>query len=125
MNEVGTGARVINFLVDTILIFIASYGLYKWYSFYVLYWQYKYYQFYLFFFATIFIYYTIFEALFSRTPGKFLSLSKVRNVDGGRASFLQVILRSFVRLTLIDLFFIPFLGRTLHDQLSKTRVVEV
>jgi hypothetical protein len=36
-----------------------------------------------------------------------------------------VLLRSLLRLTIIDAFFIPFLERPLHDALSKTRVVEV
>ncbi len=124
MKEVGIGTRVINFLADTILIFLLSYGLYKWWTFYVMFWKFTYFPFYLFFYATIFVYYTFFEILWSRTPGKWLSLSKVRNADGGRPAWYQVVFRSILRLTIIDCFFIPFLGRTLHDALSKTRVVE-
>lgn len=124
MTEVGIGARVINFLVDTILIFLLSFGLYKWWSFYVLYWQYKYFPFYVVFDATLVIYYTFFELIWSRTPGKWISMSKVRNSKGGRPAWYQVIFRSILRLTVIDCFFIPFLDRTLHDALSKTRVVE-
>ena len=124
MQEVGIGGRVINFFVDTLLVFLISYGFYKWYSFYVMYWQFKFFPFYLFFYSTVFVYYTLSEALFSRTIGKIFSLSKVRNFNDKRPSFLQVVLRSLLRLTLIDMFFIPFLGRPLHDHLSKTRVVE-
>lgn len=124
MTDVGIGTRVINFLVDTILIFLLSYGLYKWWLFYVMYWQLKYFAFYQVFFATIVLYYTIFELIWSRTPGKWLSLSKVRNAAGGRPVWYQIILRSIVRLTIIDCFFIAFSNRTLHDSLSKTRVVE-
>ena len=125
MKEVGIGSRVINFLVDTILIFFLAYGFYKWWSFYVMYWKYKFFPFYMFFYATILVYYTIFEIIWNRTPGKFLSMTKVRNIAGGRPAWYQVIFRSILRLTIIDCFFIPFLDRPLHDALSKTRVVEV
>ncbi len=73
MNEVGIGTRVLNFLADTLLIFLISYGFYKWYSFYVMYWSYQGIQFYLFFYATVFVYYFFFELIFLRTPAKFTS----------------------------------------------------
>lgn len=124
MNEVGVGSRSINFLIDTIIIALIAYALYKWNNFYVYYWQHKYYPFYMFFYSFLFIYYTILEAIFSRTPGKWLSITTVRNVKGGKPLFYQVLLRSLLRLTLIDMFFMPFFDRPLHDQLSNTRVVE-
>lgn len=125
MKEVGIGSRVINFIVDTILIFFISFGLYKWWTFYVVYWEFKYFPFYIFFAATIVVYYTIFEFISSRTAGKYLSMTQVRNDAGGRPAWYQFIVRSVIRLTIIDCFFIPLLGRPLHDVLSKTRVVEV
>jgi len=125
MNEVGVGARSINFLVDTILVFLISYGFYKWWSFYVMFWNYKFIPFWMFFFATLFVYYSFFELLLSRTPAKYITLTTVRNVQNKRPAFYQVLLRSLLRLTIIDLFFIPIIGRPLHDALSKTRVVEV
>ena len=124
MKEVGVGTRVINFLVDTILIFLLAFSLYKWWSFYVFYWKYKYFPFYMFFWLTIFVYYTIFELIWARTPGKWLSISKVSNTSGGRAKWYQILLRSMIRLTVIDCFFIPFSDRPLHDTVSKTRVAE-
>jgi uncharacterized RDD family membrane protein YckC len=124
MNETGLGVRVVNFLVDTLLIFLLAYGLYKWYTFYVIYWKYTYFPFYQFFFSTLFLYYSIFEMIWGRTPGKWVSISKVQSKNGKRAAWYQVLLRSLLRLTIIDLFFIPFFNRTLHDQLSNTRVVE-
>ncbi len=124
MKEAGLGSRVINFLVDTLIIFLVAYAFYKWWSFYVMYWQYKFFPFYMFFWITIFIYYTIFESIWNRTPGKFLSMTRVRNIAGGRPAWYQFVFRSIFRLTVIDCFFIPFLNRPLHDVLSKTRVVE-
>jgi len=125
MKEVGVGTRVINFMVDTIIIFLAAFGLYKWWTFYVIYWDYKYFAFYKFFYATVFLYYTVFEMIWSRTPGKWVTMTKVSNNAGGRPIFYQVLLRSALRLTIIDFIFIAFLYRPLHDALSKTRVVEV
>ena len=125
MNESGIGARVINFLADTLLIAFAAWGFYRWWNFYVMYWGYRFIPYYLFFFATIFVYYTLFEWLTSRTPGKLLSLTRVRALNNSKPLLWQILLRSLVRLTLIDAFFIPFLNRPLHDVLSKTRVVEI
>ncbi len=78
-----------------------------------------------FFFGMIFIYYTFFEGIFKRTPGKWLSLSKVVNKTGGKPFFWQIIIRSLVRVTVIDCFFIPFLDKPLYDYLSGTAVVKI
>ena len=125
MNETGIGARVLNFIVDNILIFLLALAMYKWWSFYVANWAYYFVPFYQFFIATTFFYYTLFEWLTSRTPGKLISLSRVRTIGNSRPSLGIVLLRSLLRLTIIDAFFIPFLNRPLHDALSKTRVVEI
>ncbi len=125
MIKVGIGTRVLNFIVDTLVIFGLSYAAYKTWSFYAYYWHIVYFPFYYFFWFTLFVYYSFFESIFARTPGKWLSLSKVVGSNGKKPSFLQVLLRSLVRLTVIDCFFIPFLDKTLHDYISRTEVVEV
>ena len=125
MKQVGVGTRVINYLIDTILVSLISYGLYNWWIFYVRYWEFTYYPFYYFFWATLFVYYTLFELIISRTPGKLLTMTKVRTLSGNRPAFYQVLLRSLLRLTIIDPFFIPVFDKPLHDALSKTVVVEV
>ena len=125
MNEVGIGSRVLNFLVDTLAISLIGYGFYKWHVFYVMYYNYTPQQYYKFFYATVFVYYFIWEVLLCRTPGKYLTMSRVRSASGKRPTILQFFLRSLLRLILIDPFFIPILNRPLHDALSKTRVVEV
>ena len=125
MKTVGDGTRILNFLADTLLIFILAYFGFKVWNWYVLYWKYKPYNFGWFFFGILFIYYTFFEAIFSRTPGKWLTYSKVVNAAGKKPVLGWIIIRSFVRLILIDMFFIPFLGKPLHDYLSKTNVVEI
>ena len=124
MRQVGDGTRALNFFIDTALIFIIAYYSYKAHNWYVMYWGYKYYNFGWFFFGIMFIYYFVFELLFARTPGKWFTFSKVVTTDGKRAWFVPVFIRSLVRITLIDMFFIPFLGKPLHDYLSRTLVVE-
>ena len=122
--KVGIGTRVMNFLVDTLLVFGISEGIFSIYKFYVLYYHILYFPFYYFFWATLFLYYLFCEAIWKRTPGKYLSITKVATIDGGKPGFGQILIRSLIRLTVIDCFFFPFLDNTLHDYLSKTVVVE-
>lgn len=125
MKKTGIGTRVLNFIVDTLLIFLISFGVNKGYSFYEMYWHYPFIPFYIFFWGTMFFYYLLFEGFTARSPGKWVSYTKAVNEKGGRPSFIQVFIRSAVRLTVIDCFFYPFLEKTLHDYLSKTDVVEL
>lgn len=124
MNRVGVGTRVVNFMVDTLLLFVVAYIASKTWNWYVMYWRYPYLNFGWFFFGSMFVYYTAFEALTARTPGKWLSASRVVNAKGRKPGFLQVLLRSAARITIIDLFFIPFFDKPLHDLVSRTEVVE-
>ena len=124
MKPVGDGTRALNFLIDTLLFFALAFLSFKAYNWYVIFWGYPAYNFGWFFFGSGFVYYLFFESIFARTPGKWFTYSKVTNLTGGRASFLSILIRSFIRLTVIDLFFIPFLGKPLHDYLSKTQLIE-
>ena len=125
MKKVGDGTRILNFLADTFFIFLLAYFSFKGWNWYVMYWGYTPYNFGWFFFGILFVYYTFFEAIFNRSPGKWLSYSKVVNAAGKKPGILRVLVRSLVRLTIIDMFFIPFLGKPLHDYLSGTVIVEV
>lgn len=123
--KVGIGTRVINFIVDTTLIGAITYGISVWWDFHVVYWNYTFIPVYSFFAAITFIYYVLFEGIFARTPGKWLSISKVVKLNSAaKPNIIQVIIRTLVRLTIIDCFFIPFLNKTLHDYISKTEVIE-
>jgi len=125
MKSVGIGTRVINFLVDTMVVFSIAYIAAKFNKYYAFQHRMIYVQFGYVFFASLFVYYTICEVLFARTLGKLASYSKVVNNAGKRPNILQILIRSLIRLTIIDMFFIPFLDKTLHDYCSKTNVVEV
>ncbi len=124
MRRVGIGTRVMNFLVDNTIIFIISYIVYKIWSFNVFYYKLPYYPIYYFMALIMVLYYLILESINGRTPGKKLTRSMVVNKDGNRPTFLQLVFRSLLRITVIDCFFIPFLNMPLHDYLSKTYVVD-
>ena len=129
MNKVGDGTHVLHFLVDTLLFWILAVLLYKWWNFHVLYWGYMHLNFGWFFFGSQFIYYFILELLFAKTPAKWLTASRVVSAKSEPGKFIkpslgQICIRSLSRLIIIDSFFIPFLGTTLHDYLSGTMVVE-
>jgi uncharacterized RDD family membrane protein YckC len=131
MNRVGIGTRTLNFIVDTFIISLFTFLAYHAWQFYAFYYQTYFFvsssfdALFLFFAIILTVYYVLFESIFARTPGKWLSLSKVVNKKGTRPSFLQILLRTLVRLTVIDCFFIPFLDKTLHDYLSGTEVAEI
>ena len=125
MKTVGDGTRALNFFMDTLLIFTIAFFAFRGWNWYVLYWGYHPYHFGWFFFPILFMYYTFFEGIFSRSPAKWFSYSKVLNHVGNKPSFGWILVRSLTRLTIIDMFFIPFLNKPLHDYLSKTKVVEV
>ncbi|WP_423812021.1 RDD family protein, partial [Pseudomonas aeruginosa] len=82
-------------------------------NWYVYSWRFTPYNFGWFFFGSVFIYYTLFETLTQRTPGKWLSKSRVVSISGKKPSLLPIIIRSLARITVIDLFFGPFLGMPL------------
>jgi uncharacterized RDD family membrane protein YckC len=125
MNTVGIGTRILNFLIDTLIIFVITFIVFKIRNWYVLYYHVRYFNFGWFFLGVLFIYYAIFEMLFARTPGKWFSYTKVVDRNGNKPSITAILIRSFVRMILIDMFFIPFLDKPLHDYISKTEVVEV
>ncbi len=125
MKSVGVGTRVVNFVIDTAVIFLIAYIASKTWNWYVFYWRYPSFNFGWFFFGSVFIYYTIAEGLFSRTLGKLVSSTKVVNKHNRKPSFLQILFRSLIRVTIIDMFFIPFIDKPLHDYASKTELVEI
>ena len=124
MKTVGDGTRALNFFIDNLIIFTLAFFSFRGWNWYVMYWGYKGYNFGWFFFGSVFVYYTFFEAIFARTPAKWFTSTKVVTTTGGKPSLGWIIIRSLVRITIVDLFFLPFLGKTLHDYLSKTQVVQ-
>ena len=128
MRTVGIGTRVLAFLVDFSIIVIITLGVKRGWDFYVFFYHIFFLSFFYFLAIIGFLYYFIFEALWKRTPGKWIALTKVVSKTGGKPTFFQILTRSIIRVLgviIIDSIFISFLGKTLHDYLSKTEVVEV
>ena len=129
MKQVGIGTRTLNFIVDSLVILLIAYLIGKVNEYYAQ--QFKlnnakfnyYFNFGYLYFAVLFFYYFLCELLFTRTIGKLFSFTKVVNNKGKRPNILQILIRSIIRLTIIDMFFIPFLDKTLHDYLSKTNSI--
>jgi uncharacterized RDD family membrane protein YckC len=124
LKYTGVGTRVLNFVIDTIFVFLIAFFAFKVYKWYVLYYRIPYFNFGWFFSGAILLYYIPLEAFFSKTAGKWFTQTRVVNRKGFKASFGAIILRSLIRITIIDMFFIPFLDKPLHDYLSKTEVVQ-
>jgi uncharacterized RDD family membrane protein YckC len=76
--------------------------------------------------VTALAYYALFEALFQRTPAKFITGTMVVNAEGERPSFGQCVGRSFARMIPFEAF--SFLGSRnpvgWHDSLAGTRVIK-
>ena len=75
--------------------------------------------------AAMILYYSIFEMLFQRTPGKLLTGTKVVMRDGSKPSLDAIIARSLIRLVPFEAISGLFSNGNLwwHDSWSKTRVV--
>lgn len=124
MRVVGIGTRIIDFLVDTTIILLLSYFANRANNFYAYYWKFSNIPYWTIFCIVLVVYYIIGEGLLGTTLGKKASISKVVNRNGQRPSFLQIIVRSMVRIIPLEFVLIPFTDRTLHDIVSKTYVVE-
>jgi uncharacterized RDD family membrane protein YckC len=68
-------------------------------------------------------YYFVLEYCFGRTPGKWITKTKIISANGDRPSFAAVLFRSLLRLLPFDgvSFLLGQVG--LHDTLTKTTVV--
>ncbi len=121
---IGEGNRIIHFLIDTILIFILSFLIYKWYNFYVYFWGFKPIRYGYFFFAFTWVYTFLFEFIFLRTPGKMFTGTKVMSTSGKRPNILQFLIRATIRTTLVSMFGLAWNDQPLHDTFSKTVLVK-
>lgn len=70
-----------------------------------------------------FLYYFGFELLFSRTPGKFQTQTKVVNKEGNKPNVFQLLIRSLSRF-ISALSGITDDERAIHDSISNTFVIQ-
>lgn len=119
--------RFLNFLIDTVVFAILSYIIM---SFLVRYHTaFQVYNIGFLRFAAFliyFFYYFIFESVFSATPGKLLTKSKlVENNTFLRPSLIKIFVRTICRFIPLEAFSVFFTSNNLvwHDILSKTIVI--
>ncbi len=72
----------------------------------------------------VLLFYIFFESVFEVTPGKILTKTRVVSENGGKAPFLNIVGRTFVRLIPFDAFSFFGASRGFHDRFSKTKVIE-
>ncbi len=77
----------------------------------------------IYFFVFYVLYHFIFEYLFGKTPGKFITKTKVIDVDGNKPDFKTLLVRNFSRLIPFDALSFLLSDRGWHDSISKTHVV--
>ncbi len=77
-----------------------------------------------YFFLLYIMYHALFEHFFGKTPGKFLTKTKVVKKDGSKPTFMNLLGRNTARLIPFDSFSYLFSERGFHDEISDTYVVE-
>lgn len=75
------------------------------------------------FFILYFLYHFLFELLGGKTPGKYLTRTRVVNSLGEKPGLRQLVIRNLCRLILFDNLSFLF-GKGLHDGLSGTIVIK-
>ncbi len=69
-------------------------------------------------------YYLFFEGLWGRTPGKFVTGTRVTDLQGRPAKFGDILKRTLARMVPFEA--LTFFGKTgFHDKASRTQVVRV
>ncbi len=122
-QTIGEGTRIMNFLLDTIIICFLSYFIYKWYNFYAFYGYFKPVRYGYFFFATTWVYTFLFELLFCRTIAKMITKTKVISTNGKRPNIFQFLIRATLRTSLVTMVGLAWNDQPLHDTFSKTVLI--
>lgn len=75
------------------------------------------------YFAVLYLYYFLSEAIFSKTPGKFITQTQVISEQGAKPTLPKIALRTLSRAIPFDELSVFVLkGNTFHDKISKTDV---
>ena len=131
-NQVATtGRRFANLVIDTILYEIGMFVLITTLarlsfgnSFFTNYWRG-----YFFALLMLFLYYFVFEAAFQRTPGKFITGTKVIMADGSKPDIGAIAKRTLIRFVPFEAFSMDTgkvpenKGTWWHDRWASIRVV--
>lgn len=118
MREVDKSIRLVNFLVDIVVIIIIAIFLTITMGTFA-------HSERLYAYFTMFGYYFILETFTGQTLGKMITNTKVVMKDGSKPNFIRIFMRSFLRIVPIDIFSYLFGKHNgLHDLLSGTRLVQ-
>ena len=127
-NVVGLGTRFVNSLIDTLLLYVIGFiialimfifsGLSSGIDLLVGTIGY------LLLFGSFFGYYIIMEIKYQKTIGKFITKTKVVNLNGDKPKSKDIIIRTLCRLIPFDALSFLFAKNGFHDIISKTRVVK-
>jgi uncharacterized RDD family membrane protein YckC len=118
INEVGSSIRFLNFIIDMLAISIihfiifniintSSQKIYLTVSILI-----------------IFLYYFAMEIKFQKTVGKFITRTKVVNVNGNKPIAIDIFSRTIYRFIPFDRLSYLFVKHGFHDYLSRTRVIK-
>jgi len=110
--------RMLNFIIDTGIIIVLMYFFYVTLSELPR-------LFTKFIILIYFGYYIYFEHKFQKTIGKYITKTKLVNVDGEKATMTQIVQRTFSRLLPFDpfTFFFPKRDMEFHDVFTNTKVI--
>ena len=110
--------RMLNFIIDTGIIIVLMYFFYvslselpRLFTKFII--------------LTYFGYYIYFEHKYQKTIGKYITKTKLVNVDGEKATMTQIVQRTFSRLLPFDpfTFFFPKRDMEFHDVFTNTKVI--
>ena len=110
--------RMLNFIIDTGIIIVLMYFFYvtlnelpRLFTKFII--------------LIYFGYYIYFEHKFQKTIGKYITKTKLVNVDGEKATMTQIVQRTFSRLLPFDpfTFFFPKRDMEFHDVFTNTKVI--
>lgn len=121
-ESVSTSTRFIHFVVDTIAFYILSIFLFMILHFivnitndainYVV------------LIMAFFLYYVYMETKYQKTIGKFITNTKVVNIDGSKPESSEIVRRTFCRLIPFDRLSFLFSSNGFHDRLSETKIIK-
>jgi uncharacterized RDD family membrane protein YckC len=79
----------------------------------------------IYYFVLYFGYHFLFEYFFGRTPGKFITNTRVTDFDGQKPTAKELFIRNICRLIPFDNLSFLFGDKGWHDSISETQVVYV
>ncbi|MFZ4797723.1 MAG: RDD family protein [Bacteroidia bacterium] len=121
-KSVSTSTRFIHLVVDTIAFYILAILLFMILHFMVNITNDA--IVYVVLFMAFFLYYGYMETNYQKTIGKFITKTKVVNIDGSKPDSSDIIRRTFCRLIPFDQLSFLFTANGFHDRLSETTIIK-